>query len=249
MGNKADIIWIDIAKSSNEYARNAICRLDNLSVVSVKEQTAGRGQAGNSWESKAGENLTFSIVLKNPEISSTEQFAISQLTSLAVIDLLAGHGITAEIKWPNDIYVGDKKICGILIENALAGPAIRWSIVGIGLNVNQTGFPSHIPNPTSMALEVQDRKFDCSELIEELLDLFSSYYGRYLNATGGLKKLRQLYLSQLRHKDQPHMFRDLRSGQPVEFTGTIRSVTPAGYLIVENGDGDMMNFTFKEITY
>lgn len=153
MKNNPDIIWLDKAESSNDEARKAIDTLDNLSVVAVRCQTAGRGQGTNSWESAPGENLTFSVVLKDLDISPKEQIAISQITALSVVDFLSKHGIEAKIKLPNDIYVRSKKICGILIENSLCGNKIKWSIVGIGINVNQTIFPSSLPNPTSIALE------------------------------------------------------------------------------------------------
>ena len=153
MKNNPDIIWLDVAESSNDEARRAIDSLDNLSVVAVRCQTSGRGQGTHTWESAPGENLTFSVVLKEPGIFPNEQIAISQITALAVVRFLALHGIDAKIKLPNDIYVGDRKICGILIENTLCAGKIKWSIVGIGINVNQTTFPSSLPNPTSILLE------------------------------------------------------------------------------------------------
>lgn len=153
MKNNPDIIWLDVAESSNDEARKAIDSLDNLSVVAVRCQTSGRGQGTNSWESAPGENLTFSIVLKDLNILPKEQIVISQITALSVVELLEKHGIEAKIKLPNDIYVGSKKICGILIENTLCSNKIRWSIIGIGINVNQTVFPTHLPNPTSILLE------------------------------------------------------------------------------------------------
>ena len=153
MKNNPDIIWLDKAESSNDEARKAIDALDNLSVVAVRCQTRGRGQGTHTWETSPGENLTFSVVLKDLDILPNEQIAISQITALAVVELLARNGIEAQIKLPNDIYVADRKICGILIENTLCAAKIKWSIIGIGINVNQTVFPSHLPNPTSIALE------------------------------------------------------------------------------------------------
>ena len=153
MKNNPDIIWLDVAESSNDEARKTIDSLDNLSVIAVRCQTKGRGQRTNIWETAPGKNLTFTIVLKNLAILPCEQIAISQITALSVVDFLAMHGITAKIKLPNDIYVGGKKICGILIENSICSNRLRWSIVGIGINVNQTTFPSSLPNPTSILLE------------------------------------------------------------------------------------------------
>ena len=173
MKNNPDIIWLDVAESSNDEARKTIDILDNLSVIAVRCQTKGRGQRTNTWETAPGKNLTFTIVLKDFEILPSEQIAISQITALSVVDFLALHGIEAKIKLPNDIYVGAKKICGILIEHSLRGNRILHSIIGIGLNVNQTSFPSELPNPTSMAIEGCTK--DCAELLSEFLDIFVSH--------------------------------------------------------------------------
>lgn len=166
MAKKHDIIWLNSIDSTNEEARRHISDIDNLSVLSAWEQTAGRGQRGNRWFSKAGENLLFSIVLKFscgdssapslPKLSAREQFVLNEITSLSVVDFLSLHGIQAEVKWPNDVYVGDRKICGILIENSLRGPWLSSSIVGIGLNINQRNFNVNLPNPTSMVLSLPE---------------------------------------------------------------------------------------------
>lgn len=197
MKNNPDIIWLDVAESSNDEARKTIDSLDNLSVIAVRCQTKGRGQRTNIWETAPGKNLTFTIVLKNLAILPSEQIAISQITALSVVDFLAMHGITAKIKLPNDIYVGGKKICGILIENSICSNKIVWSIVGVGININQTTFPSSLPNPTSILLErkltklIQDTNPDLQLNLDPNLDLdiqlehfhkiFSSYYTKYLS--------------------------------------------------------------------
>ena len=148
-----DIIWLDEVKSTNEYLRSHIESLDNLSVVAARSQTEGRGQGVHKWHSQAGQNLTFSILLKKPDLQATRQSEISDTTAQSIVELLERHGIQTWIKPPNDIWVSDKKICGLLIEHSLRGDRIMWSIIGIGLNVNQTTFPDDLPNPTSMALE------------------------------------------------------------------------------------------------
>ena len=143
MTKKHDIIWLESIDSTNEEARRRISALDNLSVLSAVSQTAGRGQRGNTWSAKPGENLTFSIVLKygpgaTPEIRALDQSVISEITALSVVDFLAAHGIETKIKWPNDIYAGDRKICGILIEHSVRNGLLSSSISGIGLNVNRS---------------------------------------------------------------------------------------------------------------
>ena len=199
MKNNPDIIWLDKAESSNDEARKAIDTLDNLSVVAVRCQTAGRGQGTNSWESAPGENLTFSVVLKDLDISASEVIAISQITALSVVDFLSKHGIEAKIKLPNDIYVRSKKICGILIENSLCGNKIKWSIVGIGINVNQTIFPSSLPNPTSMLLEKNFTAQSLDLLLNQFHEIYSEHYSHYLSSRseGKLNALAQLFNSKL----------------------------------------------------
>ena len=167
-----DIIWLDETDSTNKYARKHIEELDNLSVVSVLNQTEGKGQGDHKWLSEPGHNLLFSIILKNPSVKAAEQAAISDVTAQSVKELLARHGIQSWIKPPNDIWVDIKKICGILIEHSLIGSRISWTIIGIGLNVNQTYFPEELPNPTSMAIE--NTGSDIRELLSEFMDIFVS---------------------------------------------------------------------------
>ena len=191
MKNNTDILWLDIAESSNDEARKAIDSLDNLSVVAVRCQTKGRGQRTNTWLSEAGENLTFSIVLKGLKILPVEQIAISQITSLAVVDFLKLHGIDARIKLPNDIYVGNKKICGILIENSICSNNMKWSIIGVGINANQTTFPSSLPNPTSILLEKDCPELDLEVQMCRFHKIFSSYHHDYV-ARRSIDKLAEL---------------------------------------------------------
>lgn len=166
-----DIIWLDEVKSTNEYLRSHIESLDNLSVVAAWSQTEGRGQALHKWHSHPGKNLTFSILIKNPDLTAVRQSEISDTTAQSIVELLDRHGIEAWIKPPNDIWVSDKKICGLLIEHSLRGNRIMWSIIGIGLNVNQTTFPDDLPNPTSMALEGHPARLQ--DLLAEFMTIFS----------------------------------------------------------------------------
>lgn len=199
MESKTDIIWLERVDSTNDEARRHISEIDNLSVVSALEQTKGRGQHGNTWLSMPGENLTFSLIVKDFRIKANEQSAISQATALSLTKLLGRHGIEARIKWPNDIYAGDNKICGILIENSLKGMEIDWSIIGIGLNVNQTSFPEHLPNPTSMRLCTENSNpYNTRTILEEYIEIFTGYYREYLNGNGSLEKLEQEFVSRMR---------------------------------------------------
>ena len=289
MAKKHDIIWLDSIDSTNEEAKRHISDIDNLSVLSAYEQTEGRGQRGNTWTSTPGENLMFSVVLKNPKISAKDQFGINEITSLSVVDFLSQHGISARIKWPNDIYVGSKKICGILIENSLRGSGISSSIIGIGLNINQRNFDVNIPNPTSMVLcqtdlschsdssqchsERSDESFDIRTCLEEFMDIFTSYYNRYLAAGGDFSSLRQQYLENLWRLDIQAEYIDYTSlpsghldapvnictdfdgttdtqNKPRCFNGIIRGLSDIGNLMVEDlTTGQLREFGFKEIGY
>ena len=213
MANKHDIIWLDTVDSTNSEAHRRIATIDNLSVLSAVHQTAGRGQRGNSWNTAPGDNLTFSIVLKFDQqyatkIQAYDQFSISQMNALAILDFLSSHDIEAKIKWPNDIYVGNKKISGTLIENSLYREWLSWSIIGNGINVNQTTFPDTLLNPTSMSL-ITGEKYDTKILLEEFMDIFDSYRSRYLNVNGGLGRLRKLYLAQMWRLNEESEFVDL----------------------------------------
>ncbi|MCQ2143905.1 MAG: biotin--[acetyl-CoA-carboxylase] ligase [Bacteroidales bacterium] len=171
-----DIIWYDSLPSTNDEAWKALDGLDNLSVLAAREQTAGRGQGDHKWHSRAGENLTFTIVLKwEPEpFPASREKEISDAAAGAVVAYLASKGVTARIKYPNDIYVGDKKICGLLIKHRLRGTGLTATIVGVGLNLNEKDFPSDLPNPTSLALETAaPESFDPRAELKVLLAYFN----------------------------------------------------------------------------
>ena len=260
-----DIIWSDSVDSTNDEARRHILELDNLSVLSAISQTSGRGQRGNVWLSEPGANLLFSIVLKfegedirdsqgrlilSP-VQAYDQFVISQIASLAVVDLLGAYEVEAKIKWPNDIYVGEKKICGILIEHSVCGKWLSSSIIGIGLNINQRNFDVNLPNPTSLALCLGDESadFDIRKMQEEFMHIFIDYLDRFCHITGGYNRLGKLYHSQLWRKDEPMQFIDMTQAPAAQFTGIIRGVSPVGHIMIETESGGIREFGFKEISY
>lgn len=163
------IIWHKEIDSTNNEARRQLSAIDNLSVIAAEFQTAGRGQGDHIWSSMRGENLTFSVVLKFERgfMPARDALLITQVTTLALRRFLASKGIDSRIKWPNDIYVADmKKICGILIENVLTFESVTYSIIGIGLDVNQTQFSPDLPNPVSMKM-LTGITYDTHALLEE----------------------------------------------------------------------------------
>lgn len=209
-------------------------------VVIADHQTAGRGQRGNSWETAPASNLTLSIVLRPKALNVKDQFILNVFTSLAIHDLLMDKlDATINIKWPNDIIVNDKKACGILIENQIQGQQVSQSVVGIGLNVNQSLFSTNLA--TSMAL-IGGTHFDREVVLN---DLFSCFEARYLQwREGRSNSLTDAYLKNLYWKDEPHTF----ASEGVEFTGTIRGIGAFGKLIVQTANDDR-SYDIKEIKY
>ena len=239
------INWFDTVDSTQNAVQRQADTLDNLSVIAAREQTAGRGQRGNRWKARPGENLTFSVLLRPGEdgipcIPVHGQFLVSQAASLAVRDLLREEGIAAAVKWPNDIYVGDRKICGMLIENTLAGDRIRTSVIGIGINVNQSEFDPELMNPTSMK-KVTGREFDLPTLLERFCRLFLHRWAQPSEALQGD------WLEALYRKDERRSYTDCRSG--TVFEGTIKGISESGLLRMEMPDGSICDFGFKEISY
>ena len=249
------IKWLDTVESTQDEVLRASASLGNLDVIAAREQTAGRGQRGNRWSSARGENLTFSMLLRFggdgfPPLPAACQFVISEATTLAVSSFLERLGVGVRIKWPNDLYVGDRKICGMLIENSLACGRLSRSIVGIGLNLNQTVFPPALLNPTSVRRQCGislDPEAALEDLHALLAEEFSLFEVPRVPQDGSLDRLRQRYLEKLYRKDRRYPYTDRRSG--TVFTGCIRDVTPEGLLAVEDDQGRIRNFGFKEISY
>ncbi len=177
------IIWVESSKSTNSELRRRIDSLDNLSVIAAAEQTAGRGQGDHSWFSTPHTNLTFSMLLRFGSgfpvaLGASEAVTVTHMAALAVRDYLQAKGIDSRIKWPNDIWVGDRKICGMLIENSSCAGRLVSSIAGIGLNVNESSWPAELPNPVSMK-ELLGKSY---VLTDELVELVRRLRARYSQA-------------------------------------------------------------------
>ncbi len=213
------------------------------SMVMTEFQTSGRGQAGNSWYSGKGENLLFSFLLYPRFIQAKDQFIISRIVSLAIIRVLQQYTENITIKWPNDIYWNDKKIAGILIENSLMGQHIEYTIVGIGLNVNEDDFPTHLPNPVSVKQitgDVFDREILLLLLRYEFLMLYQSV------ESGEVAPIECEYMRHLYRKEGTHWFTDADGC----FVATIKTVLPSGHLVLETyPDKEERTFAFKEVSF
>lgn len=235
------IYRFDILSSTNDEACGSQYKQGDIIVA--ESQTAGRGQRGHSWESGKGQNLTLSAILEPTFLPPTEQFLLSEVIALAVADTLASYSIKTKIKWTNDIYVGDKKIAGILIEHKLQGNAIGRTIAGIGLNINQTLFSEDLPNPTSMARE-RGTKFERYEVLGRLQESISRRYTQL--QSGQSKALQSDYHRLLYRLDEKHLYA-LPDGTRIQ--GIIRGVEPTGALKVEDENGKTVSYLFKEIEF
>ena len=233
------IKWFTTIDSTNNRIARDKDLLADRTVYATDFQTAGKGQRGNGWESARAENLLFSILFKPTDIPATGQFIVSQAVTLGIADYIKGKGITASIKWPNDIYVADRKICGILIENAVNGDSLVSSIVGIGFNLNQLSFSPDIPNPVSLS-QLTDITYDLKDELMKLLRCIFYEYDRRGAQT------EQCYVASLYRLGQPHSYIDTASGET--FTGTIRGVDGTARVIMDTEDGPKA-FAFKEIQY
>jgi BirA family biotin operon repressor/biotin-[acetyl-CoA-carboxylase] ligase len=211
-------------------------------VITASFQEAGRGQQGNSWDSVPDKNLLMSVILYPVMVRPEEQFVISQMVSLAVHDLVRAETPEVKIKWPNDIYVRDDKIAGILIEHSIMGYTISSSVAGIGLNVNQTEFGSTLANPVSLA-QVTGRIHDLSTVTGEILRLLDMRYAMVIS--GMTDELAAAYHNSLYRCGEWHRYAD-RNG---EFRGMIEGVGPGGLLMVRREKGPVMGYAFKEIDY
>ena len=235
------IYRFDILTSTNDEACNPLYKQGDIIVAEA--QTAGRGQRGHSWESGKGLNLTLSAVLEPTFLPPTEQFLLSEVVALAVVDTLATYSVSARIKWTNDIYIGDNKIAGILIEHKLQGNAIGRTIAGIGLNINQTHFSEDLPNPTSMAIE-RGTEFERDKVLERLSECILTRYSQL--QSGQSEILQSDYHSLLYRLGEKHLYA-LPDGSRLQ--GIIRGVEPTGALKIETEDGRERAFLFKEIEF
>ena len=235
----------DALDSTNQFALDLLAKEKPVegTIVLTHDQYGGRGQLNNKWESEPQKNLTFTTILFPKFLLARKQFLLNQVVSLSVFDTLNNYiseGLT--IKWPNDIYVYNKKITGILIQNSLQGSTLQSSIIGIGLNVNQKQFLSDAPNPTSLALEIGEEI-----VLGKILVEFCQYLEKnYLQLkTGQTDLIQQRYLNNLFRLGQNYHF-SRKDG--TIFKGEIRGVTDIGKLIIKTANGEEA-FAFKEVGY
>lgn len=241
----------DLLDSTNSEAQKLILQGKAIegTIISTDYQTGGKGQRGNTWESIEGLNLLMSVILKPSFLLAKNQFEINQFVSLALVDLISNilPQKKIKIKWPNDIYIGDKKVAGILIQNILKASQIQYCIIGIGLNINQLEFSKGLINPTSLSLESgKQRKF--YEVNDIKMELAADLEKRYLQLKNKSESLSIEYLDSLYAKDSERTFEDLNKKEV--FKGLIRNVDDSGKLVIEvleGADEKFLSFNFKEV--
>lgn len=244
------LIELDETPSTNQYLGELCSRqaaeLEELTTVMADYQSAGKGQRGNSWESEAGKNLLFSFVLYPSFLEARQQFVLSQIVSLAIKEELERWTDEVSIKWPNDIYWRDKKLCGILIENELSGSRIKRCIAGVGLNVNQSEFHSDAPNPVSL-LQITGKETDSPTLLSLILSRVEDYYERLrivgYDAYSAVIALR--YARSLFRREGLHPYED-KDGR---FLARLLRVEPDGRFVLEDEQGKVREYLFKEVQY
>ena len=247
-----EILRLDEIPSTSTYLKQLIADghpmlREGLTVAAVA-QTAGRGQRGNSWEAEPGRNVSLSVLLSPVNVPPLEQFVISEAVALAVADTVEAYlpaAADVRVKWPNDIYIDDKKISGTLIENTLCGPQILWSVCGIGLNVNQREFVSGAPNPVSL-LQLRGSECPLVEVELTLLRRIGHYVDNYLaRYPQGRDELHTLYMQRLWRGTGVHLWLDKATNQT--FEASIAEVALTGHLTLRQTYGTTRSYAFKEV--
>ena len=255
-------MFIDETHSTSSLLRETYDdSLPHLFTIRTDFQTAGRGQAGNSWESEKGKNLLFSTLLRYPEVEAADQWRLSMLVAVAVreaiasiLSPLASRLSPITIKWPNDIYYNDQKLVGILIENTLSGRHIAYTIAGVGINVNQTQWLSNAPNPVSMK-QITGEEYD----VENLLNAFLEAIQRW--ETASTEQLREEYIKHLYRRIgwYPYLEREVSVAptniqlaiQPADgvFLAQWVDITPQGEWVLRLKSGEEKRYHFKQIRF
>ena len=231
----------------------------NLFTVYTFRQTAGRGQAGNAWESEDGKNISMSVLVRVKSIA--EAARLNLLVPLAVVNVL---GEEFTIKWPNDVYWGDRKVAGLLNENVIIGSEVAYTVAGIGINVNQEVFRSDAPNPVSLK-QITGRTYELEPMIDAIVDELE----RLLPLLKDYTALKQAYMARLYRRTGLHPYverdvsvvpttiarKDRPSKSPLKgdlhkpFLAEIADIDEVGRLVLRLEDGTTKTYHFKEIRY
>ena len=214
--------------------------LPSGTVYLADDQTAGRGQAGNSWHSTPNANLTFSILLRPDQLAVSRLYGLTQVTALAITDALRQllpPALRADlaIKWPNDLYHGDRKLAGILIQNGLRGDRVQWSVAGIGLNVNEADFPPALAGSATSLRLITGEEWDREGVLRTILEALPARWAQLQNEE--YEALNRDYHGELYRMDREVWL--LRSAARQKFRATVRGVDASGRLVLEHPDGSL----------
>lgn len=233
-------IHLQEVDSTNDFIHrlelNEFFAQNKVPVVSADYQTSGKGAGQNTWQSIEKLNLLMSIAI-NPLIKAKDQFLISKIISLSIVDLLKSYGIESHIKWPNDILVGRKKIAGILIENVVSSDILSQSIIGIGLNTNQIYF-DNLPKSISMSF-ITNITYNLEDVQNKLLEHFEFWYNQIKNAD----IIDNVYISNLFGTNDFFEYKYKNDF----FDAKITNVDEFGRLMLEDRNGAKFVFNFKEV--
>lgn len=239
-----ELLFLDIIPSTNQFLLNQLAETgaESGAAVVTFTQSDGRGQKGNKWLSEPDKNISYSLVIKPDFIPARNQFLLSEFVSLTVKALLDEYTKEITIKWPNDIYYKNFKIGGILIENKLEGSLISHSVIGIGLNINQTDFPKELPNPISLS-QITGEQYELKELAEKLHRRLITAFEHL--STDNESDIRKYYLNSLYRRDGFHRYKDAKG----EFKARILDINAHGQLILEPEEGAAREYDFKEVAF
>ena len=242
-----ELICIEKTDSTNNYLADLCDKevVQEFTTVCANFQTAGKGQRGNSWESEAGKNLLFSFVTYPAFVKARDQFVLSEIIALSVKEALDCHISDVSVKWPNDIYWKDKKICGMLIENVLGDGGVARCIAGIGLNINQRALLSDAPNPVSLA-QITGKEEDLQAVLKDIMLFVAQYYeGLKLHTEVMTNYLTERYNQSLYRREGIYPFRDDQGA----FEASILRVDPDGRLFLLDTEGKERSYLFKEVQF
>ncbi len=244
MKSTFNILNFEKISSTNDEAKKLLknTNLADFTIISAKEQIRGRGQRENSWHSEYDKNLLFSIIIFPKNLKAQFQFYLSKVISFGIINYLNSKKKGFKIKWPNDIYFGEKKICGILIENSVSGTDIKNSVIGIGMNINQTKFPEYLPDAVSLT-NISSKTYDLKKELYIVLNyIFNSYKDL---KPENFETIDKNYLNQLYKINELSEFKDDNK----TFSGIIRGTLPDGKLIIETSNSEKKFYNFKEVEF
>lgn len=240
--NAYKIIALNEVGSTNNYANKLIASgAKEGTVVLAQFQTRGKGQSGNQWESESGKNLLASLILYPDFLEAANQFLLSKITSLAIAGFLKNYVEEVTIKWPNDIYVKNRKIAGILIENSIKGTKIDSSVVGFGINLNQETFRT-APNPVSLK-QLTGANFDGEKVFHEIWLQIHKWYD--ILKLGNRSEINDVYKSNLYRLNEWSRY---KKGNEY-FDARISGIGEFGQLKLQSRDGIVREFMFKEVEY